>query len=114
METSHLPKKIFVCGVPFTVAYKDRIKAESDELVYGQTMGHQRLIEINKSAHDTEEQLRSTLFHECLHAILHVTGQSEGLSDTQEESLVIALENAIGPIITQLGVSNYVATKKKA
>lgn len=112
MDVSHLPTKILICGVPFKIVYKDRIKSDSEELVYGQTFGHERRIEVARSAHDTEEQVRSTLLHECLHAILHVTGQSEGLSDNQEESLVVALENALGPVITQLGVANYVVKKK--
>lgn len=92
-----------ICGVPFVVRYKDKLEGDGDEIVYGQTYGHGRLIEINMSVHTTEQQVRSTLLHESLHAILHVTGHSEGLSEEKEEGIVIALENALGGVVGQLG-----------
>lgn len=112
MDVSNLPKRLIICGVPFTVRYRDKLDGDGDEIVYGQTYGHGKLIEISLAAHSSEAQIRSTLLHESLHAILHVTGHSEGLSDEKEEGIVIALENALGEIVGQLG--RWSCGKKKA
>lgn len=42
---------------------------------------------------------RSVLLHEICHAILYFSGASEGLTATKEESIVLALEHGLSPII---------------
>lgn len=42
---------------------------------------------------------RSCLLHELTHSFLAITGVNEGLSRDKEESICIALENALGPLI---------------
>jgi len=40
------------------------------------------------------ESAKSTLFHECLHAALAISGQNELLNEKREEALVRMLEHA--------------------
>lgn len=54
---------------------------------------------ITISAGDSYGAQRKTLFHEALHAALYVSGQSERLSPKQEESLVVALEHSLWPLV---------------
>jgi hypothetical protein len=58
----------------------------------------------NKKAHWS----MTHLFHESLHAILHLTAQSTLLSTAQEEAIVEALEMNLWPMIT----FNIAANKK--
>ena len=39
------------------------------------------------------------LFHELLHASIYLSGAGEGMSINKEESIVLALEHAIFPLI---------------
>ena len=42
---------------------------------------------------------RPILLHEIVHAILFFSGASEGLSQSKEESIVLALEHGLTPFI---------------
>lgn len=42
---------------------------------------------------------RSVLLHEIIHAILHFSGTGDGLSMSKEESIVLALEHGLVPIL---------------
>ena len=42
---------------------------------------------------------RQVLLHEIIHAILHYSGHNEGLSIKKEESIVLALEHGLQPIL---------------
>ena len=44
-------------------------------------------------------QWRSVLFHEITHCALYLSGASEGLSNSREEAIVLALEHALYPLI---------------
>lgn len=82
------PESVVALGVPFKVVYTKMLKKD-----YGKTDCNDRLISIRAGL--TGDTLRSTIIHEWLHAVLHVSGQSEHLSDEQEEALVVTMEHAI-------------------
>lgn len=104
MDLAQFPRRLMICGVPHAVRYADQLKGESkEEVVYGYYHAHRHLIEISLKSNDTPEMVWRSLLHEALHAILHVTGQSEGLGGETEEALVIALENGIAGLFPQLG-----------
>jgi len=88
--------EIFIMGIPFTFEYVDKISHEGEH-VSGLTQGSDRKISVALAENPTEELRKSTSFHEIVHAVLYVTGQSELLTNEQEEALVIALEHGLMP-----------------
>jgi len=86
--------KIPVLGVPFEIQYVNKINEEDDS--YGECDGPAHKIKIKKSL--TNEQKRLTVFHEILHAALYISGQSELLTEQQEEAIVVALENGLSQL----------------
>jgi hypothetical protein len=54
--------------------------------------------------------LRSTIFHEFIHAVLSIGGVSYLLTDTTEESIARALENLLYPILPHI---ESLATEKE-
>lgn len=60
------------------------------------------VIRISSSLVDIDE-VRSTLLHESMHAILHVTGHSERFRNNDEEALVWALETGLYPLLEKIG-----------
>lgn len=90
-----LPTSLTIMGCQFAV-YNASLGGDT----YGETEGIERTIKVDLAKHHSQEQVASTLFHEVIHAVLHVSGQSELLKGKQEEALVVALEHGLSPIIT--------------
>lgn len=88
IQSKEVLKRLNILGVPFEV-----VLADLEDGTYGETDGHARKILINRN--QPKSLVMSTLFHEAIHAILHVTGHTELLTHQQEEALVIALESAL-------------------
>lgn len=92
-ERENSPRMVPVLGHKIKVR---RVKvlecSEGDELL-GSWDADAKMILIQKDA-----DWRTTLLHEILHAILSISGHSASLTADQEESLVLALENALGPL----------------
>jgi hypothetical protein len=42
---------------------------------------------------------KQTLFHESIHAALYFSGAAEGLTMSKEESIVLALEHGLWPLL---------------
>ena len=60
--------------------------------------------------------MESTLLHEVLHMTLAHSGFHEllkGISDTTEEAIVCAVENAIAPIYEVKGTAKRAGAKRK-
>ena len=90
-----------VMGIPFEVQLKDKVIVDGEkEECAGVTYGAYRRIEISREECKTEELMNSTLIHEYCHAVLYVTGQSETLSEEQEEGIVVAMEHAFSQQFT--------------
>ncbi len=55
--------------------------------------------EIRIHQNSTKENANNTLFHECIHAALYISGQKELLSADQEEALVRAIEHGLAHLV---------------
>lgn len=93
------PKTIQILGTEFRIEYTTKLPKDD----YGDTVGNDRVIRVKSRLRG--EIAKSTLIHEILHAIFHVSGQSEILakhdeSGQLEEALVVALEHGLTPIIS--------------
>lgn len=87
------PRSVMVCGHRLKVKVVPYLEDESEELL-GAFNGETKTIYILKGS-----DFRSILLHEICHAVLYFSGASEGLTATKEESIVLALEHGIGPLI---------------
>ena len=92
------PSTIEIMGTIFTVRYLQVLKDEDGTNLSGDMNGNDRLIRINLSQHSHDEILERTLLHEIIHAVLHMSGQSEILKDSTEEAIVVALENGLSQL----------------
>ena len=86
------PTMIPILGTEFKVDYTTKLAKDE----YGHTIGNDRSIKIKSALKG--EILKATLIHEVCHAILHCSGQSENLTEEQEEAIVVALEHGLTPI----------------
>ena len=94
-----LPPKINILGKDIRVL-KEKIKKEEGEAkIFGEFNDSKMLIKINPKLTPHEEKI--TLFHEAVHAALHVSGLTHLLpSDGKlEEALVRVMEHAFAHAI---------------
>jgi hypothetical protein len=88
-------KSIPILGVPFTA--KELVKVDEKDEHVGETDGVERTIKVKKSLTNTIKN--DTMVHEICHAILYVSGQTEGLTEEQEEGIVLALEHGLTQVM---------------
>lgn len=91
-----VPTKASLDGYLVHINYVSKLPDD----IYGKCVNN--CIEVALIKHKTKEELLSTVFHEMLHAILWKTGLQallEGLSDTAEEAIVVALENHLNQAV---------------
>lgn len=87
------PRMITIMGHKIKVRVVAYLEDESQELL-GAFNGESKTIFLLKGC-----DWRSVLLHECCHAVLYFSGASEGLTVTKEESIVLALEHGLLPLI---------------
>ena len=87
------PRSVIVCGHKIKVRVVPYLEDESQELL-GAFNGETKTIYLLRGC-----DWKSVLFHECIHACLYLSGASEGLTQSKEESVVLALEHGIGPLL---------------
>lgn len=87
------PKKVTVGSTEFKISYVNKVDAEDS---HAEFVGSDRKIRIKR--HLKAEDKNRALMHETLHAALYVSGVSEMLKDSQEEAVVVAIENALAPL----------------
>lgn len=83
-------------GVPFRV---EKVKFSED--LAGETVGMYRRIQISEDL--TRRQAWSTLVHEWAHAVLHVNGIGNVLSEEVEEVIAQSIEHAMEEFLLQIG-----------
>ena len=85
------PRSVKVLGQKFKIKYlpPDEMEENCEGVVYTS----RREIHLDNSL--PLEQLRRVLIHEIMHAILSISGISEKLSYTVEESIAVAMESAL-------------------
>jgi len=84
------PRSVMVCGHRIKIKVVDELFDGSLDL-YGAYNGDTKTIFLVKH-HDW----KSTLLHEMIHCVLHLTGAGEGIAMSKEEAICISLENALG------------------
>jgi len=88
-----LPTEISVLGKKFTIEYTNDMNKDE----YGETDLELKKIKLNSNR--PKHTWRATLLHEVIHAILGVTGQSNKMTDDEEEGLVVSLENGLEDLV---------------
>jgi hypothetical protein len=89
----HPPRSVMVCGQKVTVKVVAYLEDDAEELL-GAFNGETKTIYILKNSN-----WKQTLFHECIHAALYFSGAGEGLTISKEESIVLALEHGLWPLL---------------
>lgn len=97
-----LPEYLMVLGVRFRVEMVDTVDTE-DGAAVGETNGELRVIRIAKSQ-DSRRQW-TTLFHEFMHAVLHVIGYANESIHEVEEMIVQSSEHAVEQFMLAHGES---------
>lgn len=87
------PRVVTIMGQKVKVRVVEYLEDGSQELL-GAFNGENKIIYILKNS-----DWRSVLLHEICHAILYFSGASEGLTYAKEESIVLALEHGLPPIL---------------
>lgn len=87
------PRVVYICGHRIKIKTVEKLVDGSDELA-GAYNGDTKTIYLLK-----HEEWASTLLHEIIHCALHLTGSGEGLSLSKEETITVAIENALFPLI---------------
>jgi hypothetical protein len=87
------PRSVTVLGHKLKVKVVPYLEADGDDLL-GAFNSESKTIFLLKGC-----DWRSVLLHEICHAVLYLSGASEGLTMTKEESIVLALEHGLLPII---------------
>jgi hypothetical protein len=86
---SRPPRVVTVLGTKIQVRIVKTLESEGHDLL-GSFEPDKLRIFLLKS-----ENWRTVLFHEIIHAALHLSGAGEGLTFNKEESIVLALEYAL-------------------
>lgn len=106
MKKPTLPKEVIILGRKWTIKVEEQYDEEPD--TFGATDDNEMVITLYTNPHEDYPQrgtIKSTFFHECLHAALKSSGTgallNEPNNDGREEALVTALEHALWPLIEQ-------------
>jgi ssRNA-specific RNase YbeY (16S rRNA maturation enzyme) len=96
------PTSVNVMGVPFEIKWDHVFPAPAadEDPTMGEMDGTSRTIMI--APHHKSGELASTLMHELIHAVLHVSGQDDHLerhSKELEETIVRVIENGMFPLL---------------
>jgi len=110
-----IPSKIQVSGHWFTIemvtegALRGKKEKDPELELCGDMCPIYKKIRILKTLRP--DMLYSTLLHECIHAVIALSGQTERLEQDHEESLTVALECGIVTILPEL--SKVLASMEK-
>ena len=99
-----IPSSVVLLGAKWAVRIADWNDGSMED--FGETDYSSQTITLFTGPHVRWPQkgsMQQTLLHECIHAALSTSGHGELLGDKQEEAVVIALEQALMPLI-QKGV----------
>lgn len=84
-----------IIGIDFVTVFGRHIPITIDSMEDAMGEFDRDLRQITLDPHPKyHKHLKSTLFHECLHAALAISGVHAQLSDELEESIVLCIENA--------------------
>jgi hypothetical protein len=92
--------KLVIAGHTIKVKYINALKDDDRLDLHGDFNSDTRCIRICLDQSPAEQA--QTLFHEAIHAAMHLSGQAALLKPEHEEGIVVALENALWPVLPQL------------
>lgn len=81
---------------------KVKIIYKNNNDLHGSFDGDKNIIELDKNLLNDEELYKSTLIHECIHAVLFYSGLNQLLNSKKEEAIVRALEYNLLPVIDKI------------
>lgn len=84
-----LPEEINIGG------WDIKVVIDNDMDDYGQFQADERIIKINVIKHKSNESLFVSFYHECLHAVLFISGRHFEFEGEREEGLVRCIENIL-------------------
>lgn len=87
-----LPRQVEILGRKIKVEI-----CELEEGLWGHYLSDDCKIQISSECPD--EGLEATLLHECIHAILDVSGEEEVLTEQQQEKYARLFEHGLGHMI---------------
>jgi hypothetical protein len=76
-----------ISGVKVNIKYTSKILYDGDDELLGAFCPDTMTIHISKHS-----DIKSTMLHECCHAVLHISGCAERLTNSAEEAIVTAME----------------------
>lgn len=96
---SKIPTSITILGKKIKIRKPKKLVDQSGQELFGLFDHDKMTIYVSQSkGHD----MNSTFFHECIHAVLFISGHNETLEHEQEEAIVRVLEHALYPILGDL------------
>lgn len=101
MSLPKLPTEVLVLGQPFRIELVPDLKSVDGDPIYGECAG--ALHRIRVSADQNIERQWQTLMHEYVHAVFHVAGIGNVLSEEVEEIAAQSLEYGWRQLQQQFG-----------
>jgi hypothetical protein len=95
---SSLPRVVKICGRKVKVRVVPRLIDEDNSVLHGIFLPDVSAIGVSSN---TGHNVNETFLHECIHAILHYSGQSAAIGEN-EEALVVALEHGLAELMPVL------------
>ena len=89
------PRFIMLSGVKVAIKYTSKIMYDGDDELLGAFCPDTMTIHISKHS-----DIKSTLLHESVHAVLHISGCAERLTNSSEEAIVTAMEYGLRDYFT--------------
>jgi hypothetical protein len=90
-----VPISIPLAGRRLRVSYVERLADD----IFAEFCEEAFRVRVSCSRHVTAKQVWRSLYHELNHAVMFLAGYTKKLSDEDEESIVTALDNFVGPIV---------------
>lgn len=99
---TNFPTSIDIMGHEIQIELVEGLKNEDGQSLYGECDDAEKVIRICSISNKTQKKRLETLFHEICHMVLNLSGVAYMLDEEgkQEEAIVRALENGLGPIVT--------------
>lgn len=92
-------KSIPILGRRYSLHYHENIKTSDGENIFGDTDKNKKCIRIDLKHCKAESDLKDTVLHECIHAILAQSGIDNLLTDEVEEAIVVAIEHGLSALV---------------
>ena len=94
------PVSIPIGGHRIRVQYVDELPAEDGTQDSGESSALGKRIRVNKSQHNSDTEIMSTVLHEMTHIALGLGGHGELLGEKGEEAVVLCIESMLAPVLS--------------